>query len=110
MEEASDPAFSDTAAAYRDFARRAMNDRVPISGDIEITRRCNFDCVHCYLGRAESRTDKIPGEFETGQWKAVIDEIVAAGCLFLLFTGGEPLLRKDFSDIYVYAKKKGLII
>jgi radical SAM protein with 4Fe4S-binding SPASM domain len=40
----------------------------------------------------------------------IIDEIVKEGCLWLLITGGEPLIRSDFLDIYAYAKEKGLII
>jgi radical SAM protein with 4Fe4S-binding SPASM domain len=105
------PAVSAPAvSAYLDFARRAARARVPVSGDIEITRRCNFDCIHCYLGREKSRAARISGELQTQQWKDIIDEIVAAGCLFLLFTGGEPLLRKDFPDLYAHAKKRGLIV
>jgi MoaA/NifB/PqqE/SkfB family radical SAM enzyme len=40
----------------------------------------------------------------------VIDQITEAGCLWLLYTGGEIFARKDFLDIYIYAKKKGLLI
>jgi MoaA/NifB/PqqE/SkfB family radical SAM enzyme len=40
----------------------------------------------------------------------VLDEITEAGCLWLLFTGGEILVRKDFLDIYAHAKGKGLLI
>ncbi|GAG51750.1 unnamed protein product, partial [marine sediment metagenome] len=40
----------------------------------------------------------------------ILDEITAAGCLWLLYTGGEIFARKDFLDIYTYAKQKGLII
>jgi len=39
-----------------------------------------------------------------------LDEITEAGCLWLLYTGGEPFIRKDFLDIYTYAKQKGLLI
>jgi radical SAM protein with 4Fe4S-binding SPASM domain len=39
----------------------------------------------------------------------ILDQVAEAGCLWLLITGGEPLLRKDFLDIYTYAKKKGFI-
>jgi radical SAM protein with 4Fe4S-binding SPASM domain len=49
-------------------------------------------------------------EMNTGKILSVIDEICEAGCLYLLITGGEPLLRKDFFEIYRYAKEKGLII
>jgi len=40
----------------------------------------------------------------------ILDEITEAGCLYLLLTGGEPMLRRDFLDIYTYAKKKGLLV
>jgi len=40
----------------------------------------------------------------------MLDEIIEAGCLWLLFTGGEVFARKDFLDIYTYAKQKGLLI
>jgi len=40
----------------------------------------------------------------------ILDEVADAGCLWLLITGGEPLLRPDFRDIYMYAKRKGFLI
>jgi radical SAM protein with 4Fe4S-binding SPASM domain len=46
----------------------------------------------------------------TGKILSVIDEITEAGCLDLLFTGGEPLLRKDFNIIYSHAKRNGLLV
>ena len=42
--------------------------------------------------------------------KWVIDQIVEAGTLFLLFTGGEILLRKDFTELYLYARSKGILV
>jgi radical SAM protein with 4Fe4S-binding SPASM domain len=41
---------------------------------------------------------------------SVLDEITEAGCLYLLITGGEPLLRKDFAKIYTHAKENGLLV
>jgi radical SAM protein with 4Fe4S-binding SPASM domain len=49
------------------------------------------------------------GELKTEQILSLLDEITEAGCLFLLITGGEPLLRKDFPRIYTHAKQNGLI-
>jgi radical SAM protein with 4Fe4S-binding SPASM domain len=46
----------------------------------------------------------------TRQILSLVDEIAEAGCLFLLITGGEPLLRKDFPEIYRRAKEKGLLV
>jgi radical SAM protein with 4Fe4S-binding SPASM domain len=101
---------SEAESAYLDFVRKVMRERIPVSGDIEITRRCNFDCIHCYLGSMKCDPLLIRKELTTGRWIAIIDEIAAAGCLFLLFTGGEPLLRKDFTEIYLHARKQGIIV
>jgi radical SAM protein with 4Fe4S-binding SPASM domain len=52
-----------------------------------------------------------PGdELNTAQWTDLIDEITDAGCLYLVITGGEPLMRKDFPFIYRHAKKRGLLV
>jgi radical SAM protein with 4Fe4S-binding SPASM domain len=49
-------------------------------------------------------------ELKTDEILRIFDQIAEAGCLWLLITGGEPLLRKDFVEIYTYAKKKGFLI
>ena len=79
--------------------------RHPIDGGMELTPNCNMRCVHCYM--KETMEEKC---LETEQIKLIIDKVVAKGVLFLFFTGGEILTRKDFTEIYIYAKKKGLII
>jgi radical SAM protein with 4Fe4S-binding SPASM domain len=93
-----------------EFSLKSEQLRIPLSGAIEITRRCNLSCVHCYLGEAKNDPYYAKKEIGTKTWKRIIDEIVDAGCLFLLFTGGEPMLREDFSEIYCYARKSGLIV
>jgi radical SAM protein with 4Fe4S-binding SPASM domain len=40
----------------------------------------------------------------------IIDQVTDAGCLYLLLTGGEPLLRDDFPLIYRHAKERGLLV
>lgn len=84
--------------------------RVPLSGSIELTHRCNLNCIHCYLrgGLRDSHARSM--EMSTTRVLSLIDEITSAGCLFLLITGGEPLLRGDFADIYRQAKKNGLVV
>jgi len=71
----------------------------------EITPKCNFNCVHCYLhdhhGSEELPYDEII---------RIIDILYEKEVLFLTFTGGDIFTRKDFLDIYLYAKKKGFII
>lgn len=91
------------------FNNRVVADRVPVSGMIELTRRCNLKCVHCYLGQSEERFQS-DRELSTEEVFDVIDQIVDAGCLYLTLTGGDPMMRKDFPDVYRYAKHKGLLV
>jgi radical SAM protein with 4Fe4S-binding SPASM domain len=93
-----------------EFNRKAEALRIPVSGSIDLTARCNLRCVHCYLGQRSYRQRQRRPEMNTRQILSIIDEITEAGCLYLLMTGGEPLLRKDFPEIYSHAKKNGLVI
>lgn len=102
-----DLAFSDLAKRIRAKARK---DRVPLSGMLELTYRCNNDCVHCYCNLPAGDAEARSRELSTGQVKAILDEVADAGCLYLTITGGEPLLRADFADIYVHAKEKGFLV
>ena len=90
--------------------RRIANNRVPISGSIEVTQRCNNQCVHCYNNLPVGDRYARDRELTPAEFRRIIDEIAAAGCLWLLLTGGEPFVRHDFLEIYAYAKHRGLLI
>ena len=95
-----------------DFRARVGIDarRIPIEGTIETTFRCNLRCAHCYVNEAVGDSAIRDRELSTARVKELIDEIVTAGTLFVLFTGGEVLVRPDFPEIYVYAVKQGLLV
>jgi radical SAM protein with 4Fe4S-binding SPASM domain len=78
----------------------------PLEGQIELTYRCNFNCIHCYCKGSEDKEK----ELTTVEFKRVLDEIQKEGCVGLTLTGGEPLLRDDFLELYAYAKKKGFLV
>jgi radical SAM protein with 4Fe4S-binding SPASM domain len=98
---------------YREFSewlhRRIGNQHIPILGSIELTLRCNLRCQHCYIPFSQ-RSGTGDGELKLAKIKSILDEITDAGCLWLLLTGGDPLLRADFPEIYTYAKRKGLFL
>lgn len=81
-----------------------------LSFDIEITARCNYNCRHCYINKPQDDKKSREKELSSDEIKAIIDETVSMGALWCLITGGEPLLRDDFLDIYLYMRKKGLLV
>jgi len=92
------------------FQRKSVKLRLPISGVFELTSRCNLDCRHCYLGPAAQREKKRHQELSTEDVFKILDEITEAGCLYLVLTGGDPMLRPDFAAIYRHARENGLIL
>jgi len=80
------------------------------SFDLEITARCNNNCRHCYINLPADSSEAKSKELTFGQIKDIVDQAVSLGALWCLITGGEPLLRKDFFDIYLYVKKQGLLV
>ncbi|MHB8418217.1 MAG: radical SAM protein [Myxococcales bacterium] len=87
------------------LSERAGRARVPLYGSAELTWRCNFRCVHCYQeGLRESHR-----ELSTAEWKRLFDELADMGCLFLTLTGGDPLLRSDFAELYAHVHRRGFL-
>lgn len=84
--------------------------RYPVGGTLEITERCNLACLMCYINRPAGSREAIAQELSLPQIRGVLDQLAQAGCLSLLLTGGEPLLRADFCDIWRYAKQKGILV
>ena len=86
------------------------DERFPLSASIELTERCNLSCIHCYIKRAPNDSSAQARELSASEWKELIDQITDSGCLYLLISGGEPLLQKEFKEVFTYARKKGLIV
>jgi 12,18-didecarboxysiroheme deacetylase len=70
-----------------------------------VTRRCNLKCVHCY---AQATNEAESNELTTQEGRKLIDDLAALGVPVLLFSGGEPLVRKDLPDLAEYAVQKGM--
>ena len=70
-----------------------------------VTRRCNLKCVHCY---AHAKNTSFDNELSTDQGKQLIDDLADFGSPVMLFSGGEPLVRKDLPQLAAYAVEKGM--
>jgi AdoMet-dependent heme synthase len=70
-----------------------------------LTQRCNLECAHCYMSAHAGADTR--GELTTAECRRVIDEIAVVNPnVFLILTGGEPLLRRDIWDVAGYAAEK----
>jgi radical SAM protein with 4Fe4S-binding SPASM domain len=84
---------------------RAANEHLPFEVLLEITHRCNLPCKHCYLPDHEDH-----GELTFAEICDLLDQLAAAGTLFLTLTGGEVFSRSDFLDILDAAVARGFTV
>jgi len=80
------------------------------SFDLEVTARCNNNCRHCYINLPANDKAVKDKELTLKQIKGIADQAAALGAFWCLITGGEPFLRQDFTDIYLYLKRKGFLV
>ncbi len=76
--------------------------------DIELTERCDNDCVHCCVNLPENDARAKKRELSSEQWQGILRQAADLGALSVRFTGGEPLLRDDFKELYLHARRLGL--
>ncbi len=76
--------------------------------DVELTERCNNRCIHCYINQREDDPGLEAREMDTSFIQNVLKQAADLGCLTVRFTGGEPLLREDFVDLYLFSRRLGL--
>jgi len=70
-----------------------------------VTRACNLRCVHCY---AQATDENAAGELSTEEGKVLLNDLAILGVPVVLFSGGEPLVRKDLLELAAYAVEKGM--
>lgn len=98
-----------------DYVRRVTAAVKPLASrlgqlDIELTERCDNNCIHCCINLPAGDAAARALEMTTGQVEDVLRQAAGLGCLQVRFTGGEPLLRPDFEHLYVYARRLGLAV
>jgi radical SAM protein with 4Fe4S-binding SPASM domain len=76
--------------------------------DIELTERCNNACIHCCINKPADDKQILSRELDTNAWKDILRQSAEMGVMTVRFTGGEPLLRDDFPEIYLFARRLGL--
>ena len=90
--------------------RQATEKGTPLSGSFELTSRCTLNCKMCYIHRSPNSREALSDEKDTEWWIDLARRAVSKGMFLLLLTGGEPLIRKDFEEIYLACRNMGLLV
>ena len=94
----------------KNMIKYAAAKSVPINGSFELLPLCNLNCKMCYVRLSREEMEK-QGRLRTAdEWLTLAEQMQKAGTLFLLLTGGEPLIYPDFKKLYLGLKKLGFII
>lgn len=97
-------------SSERILALRAAALHVPFAGTFELTPLCNMNCKMCYIrltpGEMERRDQMLP----PAEWIRIASAARDQGLLYLLLTGGEPLLYPGFDELYTWLGKSGIVV
>ena len=94
----------------RRLVHKAKQSKVPINGSIELLPLCNMNCDMCYVRLSPSEMEAQGRLRSLDEWLEIAEEMRDAGTLFLLLTGGEPLLYPEFKQLYLKLKDMGFVI
>lgn len=81
--------------------------RVPLEGSLDLTYRCNNNCRHCWL-KVQTSAEEEKKELSFEEIKKIVNEAKGMGCHRWSISGGEPLYRKDFSEIFDYITRENV--
>ena len=90
---------------HNDHMVQAVFSLAPFTVAWEVTRACAYACFH---GRADAQHVAHPNELNTEESLWLTDRLVEFGSPILIFTGGDPMMRKDLHELISYATQKGL--
>lgn len=97
-----------TKKSFKGFRSEKKGGIRLVSLDMELTERCNNNCIHCYINRPLHDDATHAQELSTGDVQSILEAAASLGCITVRFTGGEPFVRDDFPDIYVFGRRLGL--
>lgn len=94
----------------RELKRKSKDIIHPIVANLELTPRCNFCCKMCYVHLTEKEAKSIGREHTAAEWIDMGRQMLSAGTLEILLTGGEVFLRPDFREIYEAFSEMGFLL
>lgn len=89
---------------------KAITNKIPLSASFELTPYCNFNCNMCFIRMNKTEISTQGGIKDLDFWIKTAIELKKCGTLFILLTGGEPLLYPNFNKLYTILRELGFII
>ncbi len=102
--------MSDAAPFELSLLGQAAQTGLPLNGSLELLPLCNMDCEMCYVRLNRTEMEQLGRLRTANEWLSLAKEMKDAGTLFLLLTGGEPLLYPDFRTLYKELRNLGMIL
>ncbi len=93
-----------------ELKKYAQQNRIPLTATFELTPFCNFSCVMCYVRLSEEQAKKQGEMLSAEQWINIAQQAHAMGTMYISLTGGEPMSRPDFWEIYSKLNEMGFLI
>lgn len=88
----------------------ATEKKVPLYGVLELLPLCNLNCDMCYVRMSREEMEQVGRLRTMEEWTKTAEDMMRAGTLFVLLTGGEPLLYPHFRELYQKLRELGMII
>ena len=103
--------YMDDASTFEhSLLQKARQKHIPVTGALELLPLCNMNCDMCYVRLSRSEMER-QGRLRTvEEWVRLAEQMQKAGTVFLLLTGGEPLLFPDFKTLYRRLRNLGMIL
>ncbi len=102
--------MDDASTMEKQLLARASAQRIPMNGSVELLPLCNMSCDMCYVRMSREEMEHKGRIRSVEEWTEIGTQMQKAGVLFLLLTGGEPLLYPGFKELYQIYKKMGFIL
>ncbi len=97
-------------SAEKFLQMKADKTHTPLGGSVELLPLCNMNCKMCYVRQSKEEMDAQGRMLTCNEWLSIVKEACEQGVLFLLLTGGEPLLYPEFKRLYTGISNMGVVM
>ena len=102
--------LQDINPVERALVNKANQNHVPITANFELTPTCTLNCDMCFIHTERNVVERHGGLLPLQQWLDWAEQLQDMGTLFILLTGGEPMLYPHFKELYTRLREMGFIL